>query len=36
VPATAQELQLVAAGYNVAEAMVRKVPQDQMAQLSIF
>ena len=36
VPATAQELELVAAGYNVAEAMVRKAPPSQIEQLSIF
>ena len=35
-PATAQELELVAAGYNVAEAMVRKPQRHQMTQLSIF
>ena len=36
VPATAQELELVAAGYTVAEAMVRKAPPSQIEQLSIF
>lgn len=34
--ATAQEIALVEAGYNVAEAMVRKAPQGQLDQLSIF
>ena len=34
--ATAQEIALVKAGYNVAEAMVRKAPQGQLDQLSIF
>lgn len=36
VMATAQEIALVAAGYNVAEAMVKKMPMGHMAQLSIF
>jgi len=36
VPATAQELELVAAGYNVADAMVRKAPPGELTQLSIF
>ena len=36
LPATAQEMELVAAGYNVAEAMVRKSPVVQLDQLSIF
>lgn len=36
LPATAQEIALVAAGYNVAEAMVQKMPMDQLDQLSIF
>lgn len=36
MPATAQEIALVAAGYNVAEAMVQKMPMDQLDQLSIF
>ncbi|CAN5726308.1 ATP-binding protein [soil metagenome] len=34
--ATAQEIALVAAGYTVAEAMVRKLPATQIEQLSIF
>lgn len=34
--ATAQEIALVAAGYNVAEAMVQKMPLGQIDQLSIF
>jgi len=34
--ATAQEIALVAAGYTVAEAMVRKMPATQIEQLSIF
>lgn len=34
--ATAQEIELVAAGYTVAEAMVRKMPAGQLDQLSIF
>lgn len=36
LPATAQEIELVAAGYNVAEAMVRRIPSAQFDQLSIF
>lgn len=36
LPATAQEIALVAAGYNVAEAMVQKMPMDQLDRLSIF
>ena len=36
VPATPQEIALVEAGYNVAEAMVRKAPHGQLDQLSIF
>jgi len=36
VTATAQEIALVAAGYNVAEAMVKKMPLGQLDQLSIF
>lgn len=34
--ATAQEIALVAAGYTVAEAMVKKMPATQIEQLSIF
>lgn len=34
--ATAQEIALVAAGYTVAEAMVRKLPTGEIEQLSIF
>jgi predicted ATPase len=34
--ATAQEIALVAAGYTVAEAMVKKMPAAQIEQLSIF
>ena len=34
--ATPQEIALVEAGYNVAEAMVRKAPQGELGQLSIF
>lgn len=34
--ATAQEIALVAAGYNVAQAMVKKMPLGQIDQLSIF
>lgn len=36
VTATEQEIALVAAGYNVAEAMVKKLPSGHMDQLSIF
>jgi predicted ATPase len=36
VTATAQEIALVAAGYNVAEAMVKKLPNGHIDQLSIF
>lgn len=36
VTATAQEIALVAAGYNVAEAMVKKMPLGHIDQLSIF
>lgn len=36
LPATAQEIALVAAGYNVAEAMVQKMPMGQLDRLSIF
>lgn len=36
VTATAQEIALVAAGYNVAEAMVKKMPMGHIDQLSIF
>ncbi len=36
VTATAQEIALVAAGYNVAEAMVQKMPMGNIDQLSIF
>lgn len=36
LPATAQEIALVAAGYNVAEAMVQRMPLGQLDQLSIF
>lgn len=36
VMATAQEVALVAAGYNVADAMFRKMPMDHIDQLSIF
>lgn len=36
VPPTEQELGLVAAGYSVAEAMVRQPSQNALAQLSIF
>lgn len=36
LPATAQEIELIEAGYNVAEAMVRKPPLRQLDRLSIF
>ena len=36
ITATAQEIALVEAGYNVAEAMVKKMPIGHMDQLSIF
>lgn len=36
VTATAQEIALVAAGYNVAEAMVQKMPMGNIDELSIF
>jgi len=36
LPATAQEIDLIEAGYNVAEAMVRKPPRHQLDQLCIF
>jgi predicted ATPase len=36
VTATPQEIALVAAGYNVAEAMVKKMPMGHIDQLSIF
>lgn len=36
VTATEQEIALVRAGYNVAEAMVKKLPPGHMDQLSIF
>lgn len=36
VTATVQEIALVAAGYNVAEAMVQKMPMGDIGQLSIF
>ena len=36
VTATAQEIALVAAGYNVAEAMVKKMSLGHIDQLSIF
>ena len=36
VTATAQEIALVAAGYNVAQAMVQKMPMGDIGQLSMF
>lgn len=36
VTASAQEIALVAAGYNVAEAMIKKLPPGHIEQLSIF